>query len=249
MALSALNWLPRRRPSFSSAARQFDRGQVADVALVVGHAAGAEPLAKALLEEGVGEILAPQGAVGDAGFGHRAVEIQHSDQTGPGAAPIGNGQDRPAVGVKAVEQMMAVLPDGFRDDERGGGIELAEDFHAHFLGVNEAVILGRIELVGADAIPALVLEGCNELGFHVGLDGPAFLVGAEAQVAIGHEIGVLGGQIFLHRQSCLNVTMSAPFDARPEVGEQFQHIRAGHRFKLFLANCCVFKQKGGKAES
>ncbi len=166
------------------------------MALVVGEAAGLEPLAEALSKEGVREILAPEGAVGDAGLGQGAVEIQHADQAGPGAAPIGDGEDGAAMGVKPGQDVMAVLPDGFGHDQRGAGIEFAEDFHAHLLGIDEAVLFGRVKGMGADAGPAFGFEGLGEEGLHFGLDGPAFLVGGQAQVAAGHEVNVSGGQGF-----------------------------------------------------
>ena len=77
---------------------QFEETQVFDVALVVGDNAFGEPLPQASFEIGVGKIFAPQRAVADAGFGERAVEIQHADQPGPGAAPIGERQNRSFVG-------------------------------------------------------------------------------------------------------------------------------------------------------
>ena len=61
------------------------------------HLAGLEPRAQALEEEGVGEILAPKRAVGHARLGQRAVEVEHADEAGPGAAPVRHGEDRSAM--------------------------------------------------------------------------------------------------------------------------------------------------------
>ena len=60
--------------------------------------AGGEPLAQALQEELVGEIVAPQRGVLNARFGQRAVQVQHADETRPLAAPVRDGQDRAADG-------------------------------------------------------------------------------------------------------------------------------------------------------
>ena len=101
-----------------------------------------QPLAQAVLEEVVGEILAPERAVADAGLGERAVQVEHADQARPRAAPVGDGEDRAAMGEQAGQHVVAVLPDAFRHDQRRLRIELAEHLHAHLLGVDEAVLLG-----------------------------------------------------------------------------------------------------------
>jgi hypothetical protein len=54
--------------------------------------------------------------------------------------------------------MVAVLPDRFGDNQRGAGIKVAEDFHAHFLRINETVVFGGIEMVGADEVPTFTLR-------------------------------------------------------------------------------------------
>ena len=60
----------------------------------------------------------PEGAVLHAGFGQRAVEVQHADESRPLAAPVGDGQDGASMGEESGEHVMAVLPDGFDDDQR-----------------------------------------------------------------------------------------------------------------------------------
>ena len=95
MAFSCLQLAGRRRarsspppPGILTCFKRLDvRRVVLDLAAVVSH--GADPSEKI-----VGEILAPERAVGDARLGQRAVEIEHADQAGPGAAPVGDGQDR-----------------------------------------------------------------------------------------------------------------------------------------------------------
>ena len=104
------------------------------------------------------------------------------------------------MGEEAREEVMAVLPDGLGDDERGVGVEAAKDFQPGFLGIDEAMFFGFIEGMGADGFPALSSESLGEGVFHFGLLRPAFLIGREAQVAIGNEINVAGLQLnILHR--------------------------------------------------
>ena len=95
------------------------------------------------------------------------------------------------MGEQAVEQVMAVLPDALRDDERRAGVQLAEHLHAHLLRINEPVLLGRVVGMCANGLPTFGLEGRDKHGFHPGLFRPAFLVGTEAQVAVGHQTNLL----------------------------------------------------------
>ena len=83
---------------------------------VVPHPPVTQPGMEAVDEERVGEVFAPQRAVFDSRFGQRAVQIEHPNQTRPGAAPVGDGQNRPFVGDQAVQNMVAVLPDGLGND-------------------------------------------------------------------------------------------------------------------------------------
>ena len=112
-------------------------GLVLDVALRRASCAGCRE------ERLVGEILAPERRVLHAGLGQRAVEIQHADQSRPGARPVGDGQDRPAVRDQPVQHVMRVLPDGLGHDQRRVGIDAGEDLHAFLLRADEAVLLGR----------------------------------------------------------------------------------------------------------
>jgi hypothetical protein len=164
------------------------------MALVVSEHPGVEPLAEALLKKAVGEIFAPKRSVADTGFGHRSIEVQHAHQPRPGAAPIGHCQNGTAMCGQPRQHMVAVLPDRFGDDQRCAWIEVAEDFHAHFLRINETVVFAGIETVGADEFPSFALDGLGQQSFHFGLDWPALLVGGKAEVATGHEISVSGRQ-------------------------------------------------------
>jgi hypothetical protein len=54
-----------------------------DMVGLVAAPAGLEPMAQAQGKITVGEILAPQGGIGDSGLGERSIEVQHSDEAGP----------------------------------------------------------------------------------------------------------------------------------------------------------------------
>jgi len=165
------------------------RGVVADLPLF-------EPGAEPVEEEGVGEILAPERAVFDAGLGERAVQVEHADQAGPGAAPVGEREDRAFVGGETVQDVVTVLPDGLGDNERRLRRQPAEDFHAVLLAVDEAVPLFGVEGVGPFHGPAELLQRGTDLLFHRHLGGLAVAVCGNAKVSVGKEVngpGSLGG--------------------------------------------------------
>ena len=122
----------------------------------VGDAAGGQPGAEPLEESLVAEVIAPEGAVLHACLGEGAVEVEHADETGPGAAPVRDGQDRTLMGEESLQEMVAVLPDCLGNDDRGVLGDVAEDLHAVLLAVDEAVAFLRIEAVtAADRAPFL----------------------------------------------------------------------------------------------
>src|SRR5215469_5807943 len=96
------------------------------------------------------------------------------------------------MGEQTAENVMAVLPDAFGNDKRGIRIEFAKDFHAHLLGINEAMLLFLVERMRADNVPTFGFKGFGEDSFHFGLFGPAFLICGKAKVAVGEEVGVIG---------------------------------------------------------
>src|ERR1051325_1136084 len=70
---------------------------------------------------------------------------------------------------------MAVLPNAFRDDKRGLGVELAKNFHPHLLRVYEPVPLRRVITMRVHRRPAFRFERAGEDCFHFFLLRPAFL--------------------------------------------------------------------------
>ena len=95
------------------------------------------------------------------------------------------------MGEEAVKEMVAVLPYGFGDDEGGVGIKGAEDLHAHFLRIDEAVLFLFVVRVGAKDGPTMCFQSLGEPGFHFGLLRPTLLVGGKPQVAVGHQVDLL----------------------------------------------------------
>ena len=147
----------------------------------------ANPLAEAVEEEGIVEVLGPDGAELDARLAQTAVEVEHSDQAGPLATPVGDGEDGPAMAEQAGEDVMAILPDGLDDDERGGGVDGGEDIHSHALVEDEAVLEVFAVGMGAADLESLGGEGLDDCALCLGLGGPADLVGRLTQIAAGDE--------------------------------------------------------------
>ena len=94
------------------------------VGLVLDRALG-QPAPQAAHEELVGEILAPQSRILAARLGQRAVEVEHADQSRPGARPVGHGQHGPTMAKQPGQHVMRILPDGLGHDQPGLGIEAA----------------------------------------------------------------------------------------------------------------------------
>src|SRR4030095_11364675 len=107
--------------------------------------AGFQPVAQAAAEIVVLEVLAPKRAEFDARFAERAIEVEQTDQTRPCAAPIRDGEDRSSVCQKALQNMVAVLPNRLRDNQRFIGGNFPEDLHSVLLAVNELVIFFGFE--------------------------------------------------------------------------------------------------------
>jgi hypothetical protein len=85
--------------------------------------------------------------------------------------------------VQAGEQVVAVLPDRHRGDDRRVLCDFREHIHAHALRGDEAVLLRRVVRVGTHHFDTFTFEGGGDLFFHGFLRGPADLVGRKAQVA------------------------------------------------------------------
>ena len=160
--------------------------------LIVVDLALANPLAEAVDEEGIGEVLAPKCGELYARLAQAAVEVEHSDQAGPLATPVGDGEDGAAMGDEAGEDMVAVLPDGLYDDEGRCGVDGGEDVHAHALAADEAVFAHRIVCVSAAKHHALLEKRRLEHVFEIRLSGPADFIGRLAQVSIGDQQDFVG---------------------------------------------------------
>ena len=91
---------------------------------------------------------------------------------------------------QAGQNVMAILPDALRDNERRVGIKAAENFHAHLLRIDEAMALRFVEGMRAHHAPAFGFKRSRDDGLHLHLFRPALLVGGRAEVAAGHEVNV-----------------------------------------------------------
>jgi len=115
--LAALENLGEGDAKLTFGGGQFGYVERVNVAQVVVDPALANPLAQAVDEEGVGEVLAPEGAVLDARLAHAAVDVEHSHEAGPLAGPIGDGEDGAAMAEQAGEDVVAVLQTDSTIDE------------------------------------------------------------------------------------------------------------------------------------
>ena len=165
-----------------------------DVAGVVRDLPVLQPLAQAVDEELVGEVLAPQGAYATPALVSEPLRL--SIPTRPGQVPLQLARVR--IGPRWVDQagqdVVRILPDGLGDDQRRVGVDRPEDLHAVLLAVDEAVPLGRGRRDGrAGPCTPSWANAARDLRLHGGLRRLALLVGGGAQVAAGDEGDGLGG--------------------------------------------------------
>ena len=156
------------------------RGVVLDAAL-------GEPGPRALQEEVVRERLAPQRAVWLVRLGEAAVQVEHADEAGPLAAPVGDGQDRALVVDQAGQHVVRVLPDCLgHDDRRRRGILAKTSRPIFWLSMKPCFWSGCRR---APAPPgALALDGRRRAASPSRPAPAARLVGGEPQVAARDEI-------------------------------------------------------------
>jgi hypothetical protein len=136
-----------------------------------------DPLANAVQEEIVLKIDAPDRAVSHPHLGEAAVQVEHTDQAGPFAAPVGDRQDWSAVVPQPGQHVVAVLPDRFRHDQGGFGVDALEDVHSHALAPDKPVLQFQVVGMSAPDRDAQVRKGRHQALLHVGLGCPAGLVG------------------------------------------------------------------------
>ena len=91
---------------------------------------------------------------------------------------------------QAMEQMMAVLPNRFRNDQRRLRVHAPKHLHTHLLRINEAVSLAFVELMGPHYCPPLRFQSRFQHAFHLLLLRPTFLVRRQTQVTVGHQINL-----------------------------------------------------------
>ncbi len=181
IALSLRSRSAKAVANFFRLGGNFHGLQSANVAGVVRHFSALHPFAEIFQKRWIVlEILAPEGRIFDARLGHGAVEVEHADESGPGSAPVGDGEDGAFVKLQAVQDVMRILPDGFGDDERGFGGDAAEDFHAVFLGINKAVTDFLAKAMGAIHLAAQLFDRGDQGLLHLQLFGLAGAIGRGA---------------------------------------------------------------------
>ena len=101
------------------------------------------------------------------------------------------------MGEKTLKEMVTVLPDCLCYDNRCIFRDVAENFHAVLLAVDETVTFLGIESMAAPDLASLLFNGLDQQGFHGLLRLLAFLVGGGAKIAIGDKDDFLGAHIVL----------------------------------------------------
>src|SRR5688572_24000498 len=94
---------------------------------------------------------------------------------------------------QAREQMMRILPDGFRNDQWRVRINRGEDCHAFFLRADETVFRLWFVRMSPHQLAAEIRDRSRELLFHGRLGGPTFFVRGSAKIAISDEENGRGG--------------------------------------------------------
>src|SRR5581483_3331847 len=115
------------------------------------------------------------------------IQIQQTNKARPLAAPVCNCEDRTSVSVQSGENVMAILPDGFYNDQGRFRGNLAKDLHAVLLAVDESVALHWIPGMCPPHFPALPSDGIDHSLFDARLRGPAVLIRGEAQISIRNQ--------------------------------------------------------------
>jgi hypothetical protein len=83
---------------------------------------------------------------------------------------------------KSREDVMAVLPDGFSDNEGGFCRDRSKHLHAVVLAVDETVLLDGVEGMRSSNGAAESFDGSGELPFHRGLCCLTVSIGSETKV-------------------------------------------------------------------
>src|ERR1043165_7235359 len=92
---------------------------------------------------------------------------------------------------QAGENVMAILPHGFGDDNRSIRRNALKDVHAVTLAVDKTVRFFRAKGVSSFQLTAKTCDSCRKGGFHSLLCGPTLLIGGKSQVSAREEINSL----------------------------------------------------------
>src|SRR5690606_3008784 len=114
----------------------------------------------------VREVVAPEGRVPDPGLRHRSVQVQHADESRPGATPVRHRQDRRAMRGESVQHMVRILPGCEDDDKRLLRVYVSEDLPPVVLTVYEAVSLLRIVGMSPNYVISFRLDGSSDRALH-----------------------------------------------------------------------------------
>src|ERR1700733_1355470 len=135
-----------------------------------------QPLPQPAAEKWILEVLTPECAESHAALVQAAIQVQHAYQPRPLPGPVSDRKNRSAMMLEAGEHVVAVLPYRFRNNNRGFGMDLRENIHAHPLVIDEAVLQVLAVRMRAPEREPLRAQGFRQLLFHLGLRRPANLI-------------------------------------------------------------------------
>jgi hypothetical protein len=92
---------------------------------------------------------------------------------------------------QSVQDMMRILPHRLGHDQRRLRIDFAKNLHPLLLRADEAVPLGLLKRMRPHNLISLGRDGRRQRLLHPLLGRPAFLIGTEAQIAVGDELDLL----------------------------------------------------------
>ena len=115
--------------------------------------------------------------------------FKFSIPTRPGHWPLQLATVRigPAMRIQAVQQVMAILPDGLHDNQRRLRRNFAKDFHTAFLAIDETMLFRRIVAMAAAHLASLAADGLENGVLGLSLGGPTHLISGQAQIPVGDQ--------------------------------------------------------------
>src|SRR6185312_17434798 len=170
----------------------ISRGQLqifqwTSVTVIVHQTLALQPAPQSVQKEFILKIEAPERAVRNTGFRERAIQVQHSHQPRPLAAPVRDSKNRSLATDEPAQNVLGVLPDRFHYHYRRIFGDIAEDLQPITLAIDKAMAFFGVEGMSTAHAVAFPADGVHYRFFGLFLRIPADAVSGEAQVAVRNE--------------------------------------------------------------